>query len=139
MPFNSDNYTQPPFTNGIMTLTNDECVKVKNKCQEIKDAYVYDSNYPSPTMLYVVSTYNESNNYQEAINGDTYEVLERYNPEVNTQGISPEYSDGIVPEPEPEPTPEEPEEGEGEETAPEPTPEPEQQPETEEEEEIQGA
>jgi hypothetical protein len=138
MTFNPNDYTKPPFTNGVMTLSNDECVKVKTKCQEIKDAYEYDPNYPAPSPLYVISNYNESNNYQEGINGDTYEVIERYDPELNTQGISPEYSDGIVPEPTPEPEPE-PEEGEGEEVTPEPTPEPEQQPETEEEEEIQGA
>jgi hypothetical protein len=117
MSFNADDYTQPPFTNGIMTLTNDECVKVKDKCQEIKEAYKATSYDPEPSTQYVVSSYNESNNYKEGINGDTYHVIEKYNPEVNTQGISPDAPEGIVPEPEEAPeepteTPEEPTEGE---------------------------
>jgi hypothetical protein len=138
MPFNKDDYTQPPFTNGIMTLTNDECVKVKNKCQEIKDAYEPTQGNPEPTTIYVVSSYNESNSYQEGINGDTYDVVERYNPEVNTQGISPAYENGIAPEPViEEEQPDAPESPVTDETAPEgetPT-----EPETNEEEEIQGA
>jgi len=110
MPFNADDYTQPPFTNGIMTLTNDECVKVKDKCQEIKDAYKSSPANPDPSMMYVVSAYNESNNFKEGINGDTYNTLEKYNPEVNTQGIAPDAPEGIVTEP--TETPEEPTEGE---------------------------
>lgn len=138
MPFNADDYTQPPFTNGVMTLTHDECVKVKNKCQEIKDAYEPTQGNPEPTMLYVVSTYNESNNYQEGINGDTYDATERYNPEVNTQGISPDYENGIVPEPViEEEQPDAPESTESDETTSEGETSPEE--ETQQEEEIQGA
>lgn len=138
MPFNTDNYSQPPYINGIMTLTHDECVKVKTKCQEIVDAYKPTDRDPLPTMIYVVSTYNESNNYQEAINGDTYGAVELYNPEVNTQGISPEYENGIVPEPViEEEQPEAPESTESDETTSEGETSPEE--ETQQEEEIQGA
>jgi hypothetical protein len=135
MPFNTDDYTQPPYINGIMTLTHDECVKVKTKCQEIIDAYEPTNRDPEPTMIYVVSTYNESNNYQEAINGNTYDVVMNYDPEVNTQGIN---ENGIVPEPViEEEQPDAPESPITDETAPEG--ETSTEPETNEEEEIQGA
>jgi hypothetical protein len=134
MPFNTDDYTKPPYINGIMTLTNDECVKVKTKCQEIIDAYEPTNRDPEPTMLYVVSTYNESNNYQEAINGNTYDIVMNYDPEVNTQGIN---ENGIIPEPEIEEQPDAPESTESDETTSEGETSPEE--ETQQEEEIQGA
>jgi hypothetical protein len=135
MPFNWNDPTQPPFNNDVMTLTHDECIKVKDALKVVKEAYEPSYDYPEISQTYIINTYNRANLY-EPINGSTYSQLEMYDPEYNTQGID---HNGIVPEPVVEPDPEPtPEEGEGEETAPEPTPEPEQQPETEEEE-IQGA
>jgi hypothetical protein len=117
MPFNTEmNANEAPFNNEMLTLTNDECVEVKDKCQTIKDEFVPSDIVLAPDLQYVVSTYNKQD-WTKAINGITYEVLERYNPDVNTQGISPDAPDNIVPEP--EETPEEPTE-----TPEEPTEEP---------------
>jgi hypothetical protein len=103
MPFNATDSTQPPFTQGIMTLTHDECVMVKEKCQVIIENFVPDIYNPAPSEHDVVSTYNIECNFEEAINGDTYSVLTAYDTEYNTQGIN---ENGIIPEPVEE-TPEE--------------------------------
>jgi hypothetical protein len=119
MPFNATDSTQPPFTQGIMTLTHDECVMVKEKCQVIIDNFVPDIYNPTPSEHDIVSTYNIECNFEEAINGDTYSVLTGYDIEYNTLGIN---ENGIIPEPVEE-TPEEPTEeetpAEDAETAPE--------------------
>ena len=128
MPFNWNDPTQPPFNNDIMTLTHDECVKVKAGLEAAKATYEPSYDYPELSQTYIINTYNRANLY-EPINGSTYSQLEMYDPEVNTQGIN---RDGIVPEP----TPEEPEQ------PTEPTEEPNGEETTEEqttEEEIQGA
>jgi hypothetical protein len=99
MPFNTEmNPNEAPFNNGMLTLTHDECIEVKGKCQVIKDEFVPSDIVLAPDLQYVVSTYNKQD-WTKAINGITYEALELYNPEVNTQGISPDYDKGIVPEP----------------------------------------
>lgn len=96
MPFNTAmDGTQPPFTNEIMTLTNDECVQVKTACQKIIDDFVPTVWVSAPDTQYVVGTYNKQD-WKKAVNGLTYELLEKYDPAVNTQGIN---ENGIVPEP----------------------------------------
>jgi hypothetical protein len=117
LPFNADDYTKAPWQAGVMELTNEECISTKEACEKIKSEFVPDRFADRPTTDYVVSHFNELSNYEEAINGDTYDVLEKYNPEVNTQGISPDAPEGIVPEPEEAPE--------------EPTETPEEQPNTE--------
>lgn len=120
MSFNTEmDPTKAPFTIDVMTLSNDECVEVKTKCEKIKEEFEPTQWVSSPDTQYVVGTYNKTD-WTKAINGNTYDVLERYNPEVNTQGIAPDAPEGIVPEPEqpeesteePTETPEEPTEGE---------------------------
>ncbi len=99
MPFNTENdYTKPPYTNGIMTLTNDECLYVIEKCEEVAAAYKPEEPWegPKPDKIYIISNYNRIDNWQKAINGDTYDCLQGYDPTVNTQGIN---ENGIIPEP----------------------------------------
>lgn len=117
MPFNTDDYTKPPFIGGIMTLTNDETIKVKEGCQKAIDEFVPDRYTPVFDDIYVVSSYNQSTDYKELINGDTYHTAMQYDAEINTQGIN---ENGIVPELEVEEQPEEPTE-EPTETPEEPT------------------
>jgi hypothetical protein len=98
MPFNWNDPTQPPFNNEIMTLTHEECVKVKEGLKAAEDGYEQSYDYPEISQTYIINTYNRANLY-EPINGSTYTVLEAYDPEVNKLGID---GNGIVPEPEPE-------------------------------------
>ena len=96
MPFNTAmDGNLAPFNGDIMTLTNDECVEVNTKCAQIIADFVPTSNVGAPDVQYVVSTYNKQD-WKKAINGLTYELLEKYDPAVNTQGIDPS---GILPEP----------------------------------------
>lgn len=104
MPFNTSDFTQPPWVAGVLPLTHEECVKVKEKCQKIIDDFIPDRFVEYPVRDYVVPIYNDANQ-QELINGETYDTLLHYDVEVNTQGIG---ANGIVPEPTPEdPDPEE--------------------------------
>jgi hypothetical protein len=86
MPFNPNDYTKPPWTSGVMTLTHEECVEVKQKCQEIIDTFVPTPEQPVADTFYVVSRYNQLD-WTKAINGDTYEALQAYDPETMTGGI----------------------------------------------------
>jgi hypothetical protein len=101
MTFNPNDYSKAPWTPECMTLSNDECVEVKTKCQKIVDDFIPNNYYPEPNSFYVISTYNEMD-WNKAINDLTYNTLQGYNVEFNTQGISPDYPDSnfIVPEPE---------------------------------------
>jgi hypothetical protein len=92
MPFNPDDYTKAPWTSGIMTLTHEEVLEVKTACQTIIDNFEPNDIYASPDTQYVVSTYNKQD-WNKAINGDTYSVVMAYDPEYNTQGID---ENGIV-------------------------------------------
>lgn len=116
MPFNANDYEQPPYQNGVMELTNDEVLEVKAACQKIYEEFVPSSEFPVCDEHIVVSRYNISTNYEKAVNGDTYAPISVYNPEYNTLGISPDYPENgyIVPEP----VVEEPEAPVEEETAP---------------------
>jgi hypothetical protein len=102
MPFNANDTTQPPFQPGCMTLTNDEVIKVQDKCEELKETFVPDDYNMQINDSWIIARYNESNNYTEAVNGDTYNVIKSYDRAINTQGIGQdEYGNGIIfPEPE---------------------------------------
>ena len=114
MTFNPKDYTKAPWTPECMTLSNDECVEVKVKCQKIIDDFVPNNYVGEANSFYVISTYNELD-WNKAINDMTYNTLQGYNVEVNTQGITAdEEGNGvIIPEPE---QPEEPTEEPTEET-----------------------
>jgi hypothetical protein len=102
MPFNANDTTQPPFQPGCMTLTHIEVIKVQDKCEELKETFVPDDYNPYLNDSWIIARYNESNNYTEAVNGDTYNVIKGYDRTLNTQGIGQdEQGNGIIfPEPE---------------------------------------
>ncbi|AKC02669.1 hypothetical protein CPT_Stills41 [Bacillus phage Stills] len=102
MPFNANNTTQPPFQPGCMTLTNDEVIKVQDKCAELEATFEPNDFQPVINDNWIIARYNESNNYTEAVNGDTYNVIKGYNRDVNTQGIGQDAEGNgiIIPEPE---------------------------------------
>jgi hypothetical protein len=113
MPFNGpidgkwDNvdYQQAPWAAGVATLTHDECVHVLAGFEEVTENYDPSKNYYEPISdFYIQSEYNKLD-WQYAINGETYEVVKNYDPEVNTLGIDP---NGIIPEEVVEEEPEEP-------------------------------
>lgn len=105
MAFNANDYEQPPYQNGVMTLTHDEVVEVQDACKKIYEEFVPSSEFPVCDEHILVSRYNISTNFEKAVNGDTYTPISVYNPEYNTQGISPDYPENgfIVPEPYVEP------------------------------------
>jgi hypothetical protein len=104
MPFNYTDPTQPPWVGGIMTLTHEECVDVKEACQIIIDGFSPTVDTPQVTTQYVVSKYNAID-WKKSINGETYEELQRYDVETMTEGIP------LVKVPTEEPQPEQPTEG----------------------------
>jgi hypothetical protein len=91
-------FTQPPFQNGVATLTHDEVVFVQETAAEFVSGYETDD-------FYVTSQYNIVVKYEKAINQDTYEVIKQYIPEVNTLGIN---ESGIIKPVEETPTEEQP-------------------------------
>lgn len=99
MAFNgltNGDFTKAPWASGILTLTDEECVYVIEKCKEVAENFEPSDVFPQLIDSYIISNYNKIDNWEKAINGDTYNILLGYNPEVNTQGID---NDGIVPEP----------------------------------------
>jgi hypothetical protein len=86
MPFNSTDHTQPPYTAGVMTLTHEECVSVKAKCQTIIENFKPTMYQETIDDFYVISKYNELD-YSKAINGDTYQALKAYDVETMDSGI----------------------------------------------------
>jgi hypothetical protein len=96
MPFNTTmDGNLAPFNGEIMTLTNDECVEVKTKCEQIAADFVPNATNIAVSLQYIVATYNKQD-WKKAVNGLTYELIDKYDPAVNTQGIDPS---GILPEP----------------------------------------
>jgi len=86
MPFNSTDFTQPPWTSGVMTLTHEECVEVKAACQKIIDEFEPDLYNATPDDFYVTSKYNEID-WRKGINLDTYWALKQYDVDTMTGGI----------------------------------------------------
>lgn len=94
MPFNglsNADFSQAPWQSGVMTLTHDECVYVKEKCAEVAASYEPENSWesPNPDKTYIISQYNQIDNWEKAINGDTYDVLQGYDVETQTEGIKP--------------------------------------------------
>jgi hypothetical protein len=97
MPFNTTDNTQPPFTNGVMELTEEEITLVKGRLVEIKEEFVPDYYNDVISTFYLTATYNKEYT-TERINGDTCEMV-----------MSHESADQPTPEePVEEPTPTEP-------------------------------
>jgi hypothetical protein len=99
-PVNGDwshvDFTKPPWVSGIAELTHDEVVFAKDQFAIIAVGHEEDD-------CYIQSTFNQSTNYEKAVNGETYFCIKQYDPEVNTLGIN---ASGIVVPVQPEePTP----------------------------------
>lgn len=65
---------QPPFVNGIMTLTDEQSTDIKTKLIAIRDAFEPTDEQPVCDTFYLVSMYNQAFT-DEPINGDTCEML----------------------------------------------------------------
>lgn len=87
MPFNSTDFNAPPWVAGVMSLTHDECVEVKNHCYDIVNNFEPTPENPTCSDFYVVSRYNEID-WTKAINQDTYEALKSYDETTQTSGIN---------------------------------------------------
>lgn len=105
MAFNKNDYTKPPFTNGLMDLTVEECLYVQAELKEVAqslgvDYYTYD-------VLLGYCTYPERWEAGEWINGDTAEYCFYYvAPEVE-QPVEEEPVEPTEPDVQPEETTEE--------------------------------
>jgi hypothetical protein len=72
----------PPHTNGIEELTNEQILSIKAKLQVIVDGFIPSDEQEFVNTFYIVSTYNRQN-VDSPINGDTAEyVLYQYVEEV---------------------------------------------------------
>jgi hypothetical protein len=96
MPFNADNAKLPPYTNGVMELTEAEILLVKERLDGVAEDFVPDDYYPEIDTSYLTVEYNKIYT-KERINGDTCEMVLSYQP----QEVTPE-------EPVEEPAPTEP-------------------------------
>ena len=85
-------YTKPPWTGGVMTLTHAEVLHVIDKMKVLADAFVEANGYYPPANEYLVPEYNKAD-WTKCINGDTYAVIRQYDPLVHTLGIN---ESGIV-------------------------------------------
>jgi hypothetical protein len=79
-------FNKAPWQSGVMTLSHDEVLFVKENIAPFEEQYGTDVNT-------IVSKYNNLTAYEKAINGDTYAVIKSYDPTVNTLGIN---ENGIV-------------------------------------------
>lgn len=66
-------FVNPPSTNGVMVLTDEEKVEIKGKLEAISSSFIPSIEQPELSTFYVVATYNKDNDFK--INGDTYEAL----------------------------------------------------------------
>lgn len=90
-------FTKVPWVSGVMTISHDDVVWVKEEIEKIVENYDPSTNdYQPISDMYIVARYCELTAYEKGINGETYDVIKTYNPEVNTQGIN---EHGIIPEP----------------------------------------
>jgi hypothetical protein len=106
-PINGDwstvDVTQPPWVSGIAVLTHEQVLFVKERVELVISAYVPKPGDPvEPTDSYVQGQYNILVNYEQAVNGETFAEIKKYDPAVNTLGIN---AQGII---QPEPPVEEP-------------------------------
>lgn len=92
MPFNANDYTQVPWVPGVLPLTHEECLYVIEKCDQVRSGYEA-SGSELDEKSYTISNYNKIDNWTKAVNGDTYDVLQGYDPDYFDQGIN-EY--GII-------------------------------------------
>jgi len=98
MAYNGSDYYAPPFTNGVMTLTHEECVEIIAACQTIIEDFEPSPEMPEPTENYIISTYNRID-WKKGINGDTYEALLQYDVETMSEGIAPvEETENVISE-----------------------------------------
>lgn len=69
----NEDFLNPPYTNGVMILTDKEKIEIKAKLQEIKEGFTPSMEQPVIDTFYIVAKYNEENEFK--INGDTAEFL----------------------------------------------------------------
>lgn len=65
---------QPPYTNGIMVLSNQESEVIRIRMNAIITAFDPTDEQPVCDTFYIVSTYNQQNP-GDPINGDTAEFI----------------------------------------------------------------
>jgi hypothetical protein len=112
MPFNTDDNKKPPFTNGVMDLTEEEILTVKERLQEVADNFVPDDYYEAVDISYLTVEYNRIYT-EERINGDTCEMCITYipkqeEPEEPVEEEQPTEEEDNIEEPVEEPVEEEP-------------------------------
>ncbi|HHB2481315.1 TPA: hypothetical protein ACORDH_002766 [Bacillus cereus] len=81
MPFNKDDYTKPPFTNGVMfTVEETELIeKVQGELQKVAEDL--GAQGLTDPVIYGYNTYPERWDKGEWINGDTASQCWSYQPE----------------------------------------------------------
>jgi len=98
MAYNGTDYYSPPFVNGVMTLTHEECVEVITACKTIIEDFIPTQEMKEPTDTYVICTYNRID-WKKGINGDTYSALLQYDVETMSEGIAPvEETENVISE-----------------------------------------
>jgi hypothetical protein len=76
---------QPPFVNGLMTLTDEQALDIQTKLVAIRDAFDPTDDQPVCDTFYLTSTYNRQNP-TFPINGDTCQMLLAEEP-TPTEGV----------------------------------------------------
>ncbi|MCM3536597.1 hypothetical protein [Priestia endophytica] len=100
MSFNKDDYTQPPFTNGVMDLAVGEISLVKGRLEVVASEFVPDEYTPVIDTFYLTATYNRTFP-NEAINGDTCEMCRSYKQEPDEEPVEEEQPTEPIEEEEP--------------------------------------
>jgi N12 class adenine-specific DNA methylase len=78
---------EAPHTNGVMELTEEEILIIRERLEAIKEAFVPDFYTEYPDTFYLVSTYNKTYP-DEVINGDTCSYVMSYRTEEEQEEIS---------------------------------------------------
>jgi hypothetical protein len=90
------NYDNVDFNEGpwkddhLMTLTHEEVLQVLGDFEEIIAAYNPEDNYGDPLSESSLHAKYNMSDWQYAINWKTFNAVRAYNPEVDTDGITPE-------------------------------------------------
>ena len=74
-------FNKGPWVGGCMELTHEEVLFVWETTEQFRVQKPWDD-------FYIVSQYNIFVKYEKAVNGDTYNVIKTYDPEVNLLGIN---------------------------------------------------
>lgn len=87
MSWNTTDTSLPPFTEGVVPLTEEEILFVQREIEVCRQEFVPDRFHPEPTKDILISMFNDKYYSQGMLlNGDTYDMCMAYQPQTVEEG-----------------------------------------------------